>query len=556
MLGDKVAAKRLAEQAGVPVVPWSGGPVEDAGQAAEAAARLGYPVVVKAVAGGGGRGIRLAEDPADIATAFESARSEAELAFGDPTLFVERLVAAARHVEVQVIADGHGTVWALGVRDCSIQRRHQKVIEESASTALNPATEKEIRKAAITLATAAGYTSAGTVEFLVSSDGADFLFMEVNTRLQVEHPVTEMTTGADLVKLQLHVAAGGRLRGSPPRVRGHAIEARLCAEDPGRGFEPAPGRIALLALPTGAGIRVDTGVREGDEVSPSFDSMIAKIIAWGHDRGEALARLRRALAQTTVAVAGGTTNRSFLRSVLDQPEVRDGTADNHWLDQLTAGGTQLPAADPVALLQAAVEAYDVDQAAEQAAFHARAARGSPGPAADIGHSCQLRYRGASYRLKVYRTGPSDLWRLANFRLRRLPSAADVHVFHGVAHDNPDDQRLFALAEVRDLVPARHAFGTVSYPRLELMGLSAISAMRQALAAIPGNDGRPPTGSCSMCSRRGPCPRKSGPTSPTRSGPWPLPLAWRRWSCGCTSPGRAANCASPYCTSTESAGMAW
>ena len=421
LLGDKVAAKRLAEQAGVPVVPWSGGPVEDAGQAAEAAARLGYPVVVKAVAGGGGRGIRVADDPADIATAFESARSEAELAFGDPTLFVERLVAAARHVEVQVIADGHGTVWALGVRDCSIQRRHQKVIEESASTALNPATEKEIRKAAITLTTAAGYTSAGTVEFLVSSDGADFLFMEVNTRLQVEHPVTEMTTGADLVKLQLHVAAGGRLRGSSPRVRGHAIEARLCAEDPGRGFEPAPGRIALLALPTGAGIRVDTGVREGDEVSPAFDSMIAKIIAWGHDRSEALARLRRALAQTTVVVAGGTTNRSFLRSVLDQPEVRDGTSDNHWLDQLTAEGAQLPAADPVALLQAAVEAYDVDQAAEQAAFHARAARGSPGPAADIGHSCQLRYRGASFRLKVYRTGPST------YRVADGDALADITV---------------------------------------------------------------------------------------------------------------------------------
>jgi acetyl/propionyl-CoA carboxylase alpha subunit/acetyl-CoA carboxylase carboxyltransferase component len=406
LLGDKVAAKRLAERAGLPVVPWSRGPVGDGRQAAEAAARLGYPVVVKAAAGGGGRGIRVVGDPADLAAGFESARAEAGLAFSDPTMFIERLVPAARHVEVQIIADGHGTVWALGVRDCSIQRRHQKVIEESASTVLKAATEKKIRQAAIALATAAGYKSAGTFEFLVSPDGADFLFMEVNTRLQVEHTVTEMTTGADLVKLQLHVAAGGRLHGSPPRARGHAIEARLCAEDPGRGFEPAPGRIVMLALPAGPGVRVDTGVREGDEVSPEFDSMIAKVIAWGPDRSEALARLHRALHETTVVVAGGTTNRSFLLATLSRPEVRDGAVDNHWLDRLTADGGLLPAADPVALLQAAVEAYDLDQAVQQAAFHARAARGNPGTAAGPGHSCQLRYRGACFRLHVYRTGPS------------------------------------------------------------------------------------------------------------------------------------------------------
>jgi len=428
LLGDKVAAKRLAESAGLPVVPWSGGPVEDARQAAEAAERLEYPVIVKAAAGGGGRGIRVALDPADLATAFTSARDEAELAFGDPTVFIERLVAAARHVEVQVIADGEGTVWALGVRDCSIQRRHQKVIEESASTALNPAMEKVIRQAAVTLATAAGYTNAGTVEFLVSPDGATFMFMEVNTRLQVEHPVTETTTGTDLVKLQLHIAAGGRLRGRPPRVRGHAVEARVCAEDPGRDFEPAPGRIAMLALPAGAGIRVDTGVRQGDEVSPDFDSMIAKVIAWGHDRDEALARLRRALAQTTVVVAGGTTNRSFLLTVLDRPEVWNGDVDNQWLDRLTAEGTHLPAADPVALLQAAVEAYDLDHTAELAAFRAQAARGNPEPIAEVGHSCQLRYRGALFGLRVYRTGPSS------YRVADSGTLADITVDRVNAHE--------------------------------------------------------------------------------------------------------------------------
>jgi len=412
LLGDKVAAKQLAERAGLPVVPWSGGPVADLGQAALVAAGLGYPVVVKAVAGGGGRGIRVARDPADLGPAFQAARSEAELAFGDPTVFIERQVLAARHIEVQVIADGYGTVWALGVRDCSIQRRQQKVIEESASTMLDDAAEREIRQAAVNLMIAAGYRNAGTVEFLLPPDGAAFMFMEVNTRLQVEHPVTELTTGVDLVKLQLHVAAGGRLYGPPPPSRGHAIEARLCAEDPERGFEPSPGRIAMLALPTGPGIRVDTGVREGDEIPAEFDSMIAKIIAWGRDRDEALARLRRALGQLTVVVAGGTSNQSFLLSVLGRAEFRDGAADIQWLDRLTADAAHLPAADPVAVLQAAVEAYDVDQAAEQAAFHARAARGNPEPSPAVGHPVQFRYRGEAFRLHVYRTGRSS-YRIAH-----------------------------------------------------------------------------------------------------------------------------------------------
>ena len=229
-LGDKVTAKQLAEKADVPVVPWGGGTVDSPQEAAAQAARLGYPIVIKASAGGGGRGIRVVRTEAELAPALASARGEAELAFGDPAVFVERLVEAARHVEVQVIADHHGTIWALGVRDCSIQRRNQKVIEESASTVLDTETERSIKAAAVRLTTFVGYRNAGTVEFLVDPTTREFLFMEVNARLQVEHPVTEVTTGVDLVKLQLRVASGQALEDDPPPAHGHAVEARLCAD--------------------------------------------------------------------------------------------------------------------------------------------------------------------------------------------------------------------------------------------------------------------------------------------------------------------------------------
>ncbi|MGB9302389.1 MAG: carboxyl transferase domain-containing protein [Mycobacterium sp.] len=401
-----MAAKRLAEEADVPVIPWSGGPVDDVAEATALAARLGYPVLVKAASGGGGRGIRTVHNDDELAGALSSARAEAQLAFGDPTVFLEKLVPAARHVEVQVIADGYGTVWAVGIRDCTLQRRHQKVLEESASTVLDAGKEQAIRDAAVRLAAAAGYRNAGTVEFLVDPDTGSFLFMEVNTRLQVEHPVTEATTGLDLVKLQLHVARGGRLIGAPPHVSGHAIEARICAEDPENAFTPAPGRLARLRLPGGTGVRVDAGVREGDRIPPDFDSMIAKIVAWGSDRAEAIARLRRALFDTTIVVEGGTTNRSFLLTLLDRPEVRAGHFDNHWLDRLTGEAAHLPQADPVALLVAAVESYDLDEAAERAAFHARAAGGGAAMATEVGHRCRLRYRGQRYYLDVYRSGAS------------------------------------------------------------------------------------------------------------------------------------------------------
>ncbi|MGE5696011.1 MAG: carboxyl transferase domain-containing protein, partial [Candidatus Sericytochromatia bacterium] len=420
-LGDKIAAKRVAEQAEVPVVPWSGGPVEDIAAAKFVAAQLGYPLVVKAASGGGGRGIRMVHDDDELAAALPSARAEAALAFGDPTVFLEKLVPAARHVEVQVIADGHGGVWAVGIRDCSLQRRHQKVLEESASTILDADQEQAIRDAAVRLSAAAGYRNAGTVEFLVDPHTGSYQFMEVNTRLQVEHPVTEITTGVDLVKLQLHVAQGGRLPAQQPPVTGHAIEARLNAEDPENGFAPAPGRLARLRMPAGTGIRVDAGVREGDRIPADFDSMIAKIIAWGRDRDEAMARLCRALRETTAVVEGGTTNRSFLLMLLEHPEVRAGHFDNHWLDRLTSEAAHLPAADPVALLVAAVESYDLDEAAEQAAFHARAARGGAESSAGVGHRCRLRYRGQQYDLHVYRTGSQT------YRVTSGGATADVVV---------------------------------------------------------------------------------------------------------------------------------
>ena len=308
-----------------------------------------------------------------------------------------------------MIADRHGTAWALGVRDCTIQRRHQKVLEEAPSPALSAAEDAALRAAAVRLVRAASYEGAGTVEFLFDEASRTALFMEVNTRLQVEHPVTECTTGTDLVKLQLHVARGGRLDGpEPPAVWGHAIEVRLNAEDPERGFAPAPGVVELLRLPGGPGIRIDRGIDEGDGVAPQFDSMIAKIIAHGRDRDEALARLRRALAETTVVVRGGTTNRAFLLGLLDRDEVSRGEYDTGWLDRLTAKGAHVPRdGGEVALLAAAVEAYEAEAVIELRGFLASAARGRPTVRPELGHRIKLRVRGTTHTVDVRRLGPSS-----------------------------------------------------------------------------------------------------------------------------------------------------
>ena len=405
-LGDKIQAKLLAEQAGVPVAPWSGGAVESVEQAHRQAEEIGYPLAVKATAGGGGRGIRVVREEADLELAFERAREEARRSFGDPTVFMERLVTGARHVEVQIIADGQGGVWAAGVRDCSTQRRNQKVLEESASTALSAEQEEELRVAAAELARAADYRNAGTVEFLYQPEERLFAFLEVNPRLQVEHSVTELVTGLDIVKLQLHVAGGGRLEGDTPPLWGHAIQVRLNAEDVERGFTPSPGTIELLALPAGPGIRVDTGFAEGDPIPAEYDSMVAKIIAWGRDRTEALGRLGRALAQTTVLVRGGTTNRAFLLDLVGHPDVVAGKVDTGWLDRLTAdGGYTFRTRADVALVDAAIEAFDAEAEVLRSRFYAAAARGRPEASGAIGHTIDLRHGGVAYRFEVARTGP-------------------------------------------------------------------------------------------------------------------------------------------------------
>src|SRR3984885_5809372 len=422
--GDKIESKRLAEQVGVPLAPWSGGPVADLEQARAQAEKIGYPLMVKATAGGGGRGIRLVDSPEQLDEAFERASSEAARTAGDATVFLERAIRGGRHVEVQVVADAGGTVWTLGVRDCSVQRRNQKVIEESASTALDPTREQLLRAKAAELARAAGYVNAGTVEFLYEPTEQLLSFLEVNTRLQVEHPVTEATTGIDIVKLQLHIAAGGLLSDvadGPPPASGHAIEARLTAEDPDRGFAPAPGEIEHLALPTGPGIRVDTGVAAGDVIPPQFDSMIARVRTRGRVRGRRRARLSRAIKQTATVIRGGTTNKAFLLDLLDRPALIRGEVDTTWLDTMMADGYTPPRRLDVALLATAVEAYDAHERRQERRLFASAERGRPGGSPETRHQADVRVGRDGYRQRGCRS------RAARYRVELDGVTVDVDV---------------------------------------------------------------------------------------------------------------------------------
>ncbi|MFP3964295.1 biotin carboxylase N-terminal domain-containing protein [Actinomadura fulvescens] len=420
-LGDKIGAKLIAEEVGVPVAPWSRGEVATLEDALRAGGEIGYPLMLKATAGGGGRGIRMVASAEDLADAYERTSQEALRAFGSGVVFLERLVTGARHVEVQVIADGQGTAWALGVRDCSVQRRNQKIIEESASPVLGAAQTAELKASAERLAVAVGYRGACTVEFLYHPGEQMFAFLEVNTRLQVEHPITEITTGTDLVRLQLHVANGGRLEGPPPAEAGHAVEARLNAEDPDRDFAPAPGRIARLVLPAGPGVRVDTGVSEGDTIPADFDSMIAKVIAYGRDREQALGRLRRALAETTVIIEGGATNKSFVLDLLDQPEVIDASADTGWIDRVRAEGRLVSHRhSAIALVAAAIEAYQDEEAVSRQRLLSTAHGGRPQVRHDSGRPLELKLRGVGYRVTVARVGPR------RFRVG-VSGGGDVHL---------------------------------------------------------------------------------------------------------------------------------
>jgi len=341
-MGDKIRAKQTVSAAGVPVVPGRNLAGMSDDDLVDAAAEVGYPVLVKPSAGGGGKGMRRVDDPADLRAALESARREARGAFGDDTLLIERFVTNPRHIEIQVLADAHGNVIHLGERECSLQRRHQKIIEEAPSPLLSPADRARMGEAAADAARSVAYQGAGTVEFIVSTDRPDeFFFMEMNTRLQVEHPVTELVTGIDLVEQQILVAAGEKLAigQSDVDIRGHAVEARVYAEDPAHGFLPTGGTVLALAEPDGPHVRVDSALRAGTVVGSSYDPMLAKVIAWAPERGVALRRLSAGLGGT--AVLGLGTNVAFLRALLADEDVVAGRLDTglveRKLDALTAG---------------------------------------------------------------------------------------------------------------------------------------------------------------------------------------------------------------------------
>jgi acetyl-CoA carboxylase biotin carboxylase subunit len=320
-MGDKIAARHAMRAANVPILPGTDGATTIA-EARAAADEIGYPILLKAAAGGGGKGMRLVESPDEIEDAFGAAAGEADAAFGDSTLYVEKVLERARHVEIQVLADGQGSVLTLGERECSIQRRHQKLIEETPSPALTPELREEMESAAERACHAVGYVNAGTLEFLLGPDGA-FSFIELNARLQVEHPVTEMCTGIDIVRAQLQIAAGERLElsGRAPR-NGHAIEIRLNAEDPARDFMPAPGVVTRFRPAYGPGVRVDTFVEDGTTISPNYDSLIAKLVVWDSDRASAIARAERALRETVIE--GVPTTREFSLAVLRSAEFESG----------------------------------------------------------------------------------------------------------------------------------------------------------------------------------------------------------------------------------------
>ncbi len=331
LMGDKAAARATMATAGVPVTPGSDGVIEDAGEAEEVARAIGLPVMVKAAAGGGGKGIRIVHDAADLAAAVRQAQAEAQAAFGNGAVYVEKYIASPRHVEIQVLADGQGHAVHLGERDCSIQRRHQKLIEEAPSPAVSPELRAQMGAAAVAAAVAARYEGAGTVEFLLDPEG-HFWFMEMNTRVQVEHCITEAVTGVDIVKTGIQVAAGEGLpiRQDEIHMEGHAVEFRINAEDPDADFMPSPGRVTTWIPPGGPRIRLDTHVYQGYEVPPFYDSLLAKLVVWGRDREECLARSRWALDQ--FVVEGVKTTIPFHRRVIDHPMFVAGDVSTHFIE--------------------------------------------------------------------------------------------------------------------------------------------------------------------------------------------------------------------------------
>jgi len=343
-LGPKTLARQAADAAGMPRTPGSTSGLASFEEAIEIAGEIGYPVMLKAAAGGGGKGMRAVTQREDLKSAFEAAQSEAERAFGSNEVYLEKLIERPRHIEIQVLADEHGRCVYLGERECSVQRRHQKVIEEAPSAVINAEVRSQMGEAAVRLAKSAGYTNAGTVEFLL--DGDRFYFLEMNTRLQVEHPVTELVTGLDLVQLQIRIAQGEPLPIAQDeiRLRGHAIECRIYAEDPDNGFFPSPGKITRLLQPGGPGIREDSGIYEGWTVPMDYDPMLSKLIAYAPTRQEAIARMLRALDE--YIICGIRTNLAFFRRILKHPDFQAGNIDTGYLDRLLAGTQLAPPQEP------------------------------------------------------------------------------------------------------------------------------------------------------------------------------------------------------------------
>ena len=375
LCGSKTAARRLARQAGVPTVPGTDQDLSDEEVIARAPT-IGFPLLIKAAAGGGGKGMRIVREPGELPSALRAARSEGQSSFGDSAVYLEKYLERPRHIEMQILADGAGQLLYLGERECSIQRRHQKVVEEAPSPFVDEALRRTLGEAAVAIAAAAGYRNAGTVEFLVDRD-RNFYFLEVNARLQVEHPVTEMVTGLDLVKAQIGIAAGSPLpvRQEEVRLRGHALECRIYAEDPFRNFIPSPGRIVTFRRPGGPGVRDDTGVYEGYEVPIHYDPLIAKLITWGESRGEAIQRMRRALQEYTIV--GIQTTIPFHRRVMEDPKFLAGEVDTTYVEAMLAA---LPPPSGrnrrAAIIAAALHAYLQDQEAAAARPQGPAAAGS------------------------------------------------------------------------------------------------------------------------------------------------------------------------------------
>lgn len=332
LLGNKSNAKEMMKKEGIPVIPGSNGSVKSSKEAVEIAKEIGYPVILKAAAGGGGKGIRIANNKRELETNYNIVKQEAKISFNDDEIYIEKFIENPRHVEIQILADEHGNVIHLGERDCSIQRKHQKILEETPSTAVDEKLRNKMGAVAVKVAKVAGYSSCGTVEFLVDND-KNFYFMEMNTRIQVEHPITEMRTGIDIVKEQIKIAAGEKLKFKQKDInfRGHVIECRINAENPDKNFMPCPGTIEEINLPGGNGIRIDTAIYSGYKIPSNYDSMIAKIIAYGVSRNEAISKMKRALEE--LVIEGVDTNADFLFDIIKNPNFIRGNFDTSFIEK-------------------------------------------------------------------------------------------------------------------------------------------------------------------------------------------------------------------------------